>query len=160
MKKEKTCCIITNDFCNFAFLQKEKEEKKEILKKAVEKIKNLRENGITSFISGMEEGLDLSLTEYILNTKKERDTLECAVAFEDQAKEYSEKERNTYFSLCEKCDTLSFVSKKRIFGCKTKRDKYMIEQSDFILCFWDKIAPYTGELLQYAASLNKKILYI
>lgn len=160
MKKEKTCCIISNDFCNFSFLQLEKKEKQKIKEKAVEEIEKLRSDGVKNFISALEEGVDLFAADYISRTKKENETLECAVAFEEQAKNYSEKQREDYFSLCEKCDTLSFVSRKRNFGCKTKRDRYMIEQSDIVLCFWDKFAPYTGELLQFAVTKNKKIVYI
>lgn len=160
MKKEKTCCIITNDFCNFDFLSKEKKEKEKIKAKAVEEITKLRNDGVQNFISALEEGIDIFITDYIMKTKGEKESLECAVAFEEQAKNYSEREREKYFCLCESCDTLSFVSRKRDFGCKTKRDRYMIEQSDIVLCFWDKFAPYTGELLQYAVTRDKKIIYI
>lgn len=160
MKNKKTCCIISNDFCNFSFLMAEKKEREKFEKKAVEKITALREEGVNNFFCSLEEGLDLFIASYIEKTKGKDEKLYCAVAFEEQASSYGEKERELYFSLCERCDTLFFVSKKRIFGCKTKRDKYMIEQSDSVLCFWDKFAPYTGELLQYAANLDKKIVYI
>lgn len=160
MKREVTCCIITDDFCNFDYLLQNETEKEKIMEKAVSEISKMRKVGVTKFISALEVGIDLFAASYIQTTKKVGESLECALAYEEQANDYSEKEREVYFSLCEKCDTLSFVSRKRIFGCKSKRDRYMIEQSDYILCFWNKIAPYTGPLLQYAAALNKKIVYI
>lgn len=159
MEKNKTCCIITNDFCNFNYIQSSKQKKERIKERVISSINEiLEEEKITTLISALETGVDLFATQYILKNKNI--FLECALSFEEQASSYKESERDKYFSVLERCDKLTLVNKKRVFGCKTKRDKYMIENCDIILCFWDKIAPYTGELLQYAASLNKKIAYI
>ncbi|MBE6729235.1 MAG: DUF1273 domain-containing protein [Ruminococcaceae bacterium] len=159
MKKTKTCCFLTNDFCNFSYNLQSEARKEKINQSAAEKLETLISDGVTNFISGLEEGLDLFMSDYLLK-RNEKLTLECAAAFEEQAANYSSSQREKYFEICENCDTLTFVSRKRQFGCKNKRDRYMIEQSDIVLCFWDKISPYTGELLQYAVGRNKKILYI
>lgn len=158
MEKTKTCCIIINDFCNFDYLEQNEKGKKEKNEKIREELSRLKAEGVTHFISGCEQGVDLCFAEEVLSDNSL--TLECACAYEEQANSYSEKEREKYFSILKNCNKLSFISKKRNFGCKTKRDRYMIEKSDYIVCFWDKISPYTGELLQYAAQNNKIISYI
>lgn len=159
MKKEKTCCIISNDFCNFNYLFLTKAKKEEINKKFSEALLKIKEKmGVTSFIMGLEEGAELlSAEQLLLNGDC---SLECALAFEEQSSSYSHKERERFFTILEKCNKITLTSQKRDFGCKNKRDRYMIEKSDIVLCFWDKYSPYTGELLQYAAALDKAIYYI
>ena len=159
MKKKKTCCVISNDFCNFNYLFLTKTKKEEINKKFSEALLKIKEKmGVTNFIMGLEEGAELVSAEQLLI--KEDCSLECALAFEEQASSYSERERERFFSILEKCNKITLTSLKRDFGCKNKRDRYMIDKSDIILCFWDKYSPYTGELLQYAAALDKTIYYI
>ncbi len=158
MEKSKTCCIIINDFCNFRYLEQSERKKREKKEKIISELCRLKELGVTRFISGCEEGLDLFLASLVLNDNSL--SLECVCAYEEQSNSYSEKEREKFFNVLKDCEKLSFISRKREFGCKTKRDKYMIEKSDYILCFWDKISPYTGELLQFAAQNNKIISYI
>ena len=158
MEKKKTCCIIINDFCNFDYTEQNESKKKEKTEKIRKELSRLKAEGVSHFISGCEQGIDLCFAEEVLGDGSL--TLECACAYEEQANFYSEKEREKYFNVLKKCNSITFVSKKRDFGCKTKRDRYMLEKSDYIVCFWDKIAPYTGELLQFAASYNKKISYI
>ncbi len=158
MEKEKTCCIIINDFCGFDFLQQNSVKKKEKTEKIKEELSRLKAEGVSRFITGCEQGIDLIFAEEVL--KDSSLSLECVCAYEEQAALYSEKERERFFRVLMESSLVIHTSKKRNFGCKTKRDRYMIDKSDYIVCYWDKIAPYTGELLQYAASLNKKISYI
>ncbi|MEE0945811.1 MAG: SLOG family protein [Acutalibacteraceae bacterium] len=158
MEKEKTCCFIINDFCAIDYLNKSSAAKEKISEKLKEEICRLKEIGVTSFITGCEAGIDLDFAQEVLKDKNL--SLFCVCAYEEQSSSYGEKEREKYYNVINQCNDCFLVSKQRDFGCKNKRDKFMIDRSDYILCYWDKISPYTGELLQYAAANDKKIAYI
>ncbi len=66
----------------------------------------IEEEGVTHFISGMAQGVDLYAAEIVLELKEKypQITLECAIPYERQAAYWSEPLRNRYFSIAERCD--------------------------------------------------------
>lgn len=160
--KNKTFTFITNDFCNFLYTDKTDERRFSTEEKIKEEILRIAEMcDSISFISGMEAGVDLFAAEFVLSLKENKNIyLECVFPYENAHEKLKEKDRDKFFYVAEHCDTETFIHKKRTFGCKRDRDIYMINKSDIIFVFWDKISPYTGELLQLALELNREIIYI
>lgn len=160
--KNKTCCFITNDFCNYLYTGKKEERRistEEKIKEEILKVAETCDN--LSFLSGMEAGVDLYATEFVISLKENKNIfLECVLPYENVHEKLKEKDRDKFFFVTEHCDKETIIHKKRIFGCKRDRDIYMINKSDVLFVFWDKISPYTGELLQLALELNKEIIYI
>ena len=64
-------------------------------------IRMIEEAGVTHFISGMAQGVDMYAAEIVLELKKQypQIALECAIPYERQAAYWSEPLRNRYFSL-------------------------------------------------------------
>ena len=69
-------------------------------------IRMIEEEGVTHFISGMAQGVDMYAAEIVLELKKHypQITLECAIPYERQAVRWPEALRNRYFSIAERCD--------------------------------------------------------
>ena len=67
-------------------------------------IRMMEEEGVTHFISGMAQGVDMYAAEIVLELKKQypQITLECAIPYERQAVRWPEALRNRYFSIAER----------------------------------------------------------
>ena len=161
MKKAKSCCFIQGAFSNFSNYEEEKCFKEKIYEKIKEQIDPLIEkDNICEFYTGMEEGADLFYADYILSKKQEFDLkLFCVIPFEEQAVSYSERERDLYYSVAERSDKEIMISKQRIFGCKEKRDRFMIDKCDIIILLHDMMRPLDNLNLQ-KIDKEKKIIII
>ena len=73
-------------------------------------IRMIEEEGVTHFISGMAQGVDMYAAEIVLELKKQdpQITLECAIPYERQAVRWPEALRNRYFSIAERLFLLHF----------------------------------------------------
>lgn len=161
MKKTKSCCFIQGTFSNFT----EKEGEKGIFEQLKKKIKEqidllIEKENICEFYTGMEEGADLFYANYILSKKKESNILlNCVIAFEEQAANYSEENRDLYFSVAEGSDKEIMISRKRTLGCREKRDSLMIKNSDIVILLHDMNQPVNSLNLQKIDD-NKQIIII
>ena len=77
-------------------------------------IRMIEEEGVTHFISGMAQGVDMYTAEIVLELKKQypQITLECAIPYERQAAYWSEPLRNRYFSIAERCDQETMLQRQ------------------------------------------------
>ena len=135
MKTAKSCSIISLAFDNLKEKEVIKENNLRIFEKTKEEIKNLAEKeNVDSFIFGMEQGAELLIAEYVASNKEDLGvSVTCVMPFEEQASQYCEEERDTYYSVFSKADKEIIYKKQREQGCKKDRDIFMMEQSDFII---------------------------
>lgn len=161
MKKAKSCCFIQGAFNFFEGVEEEKEINKKIMEKITEQIDYLIEKEqISEFYTGMESGADLFYAQYVLSKKEEKNLkLYCVIPFEEQAVSFSEKERDLYFYIAEKSDGEIMIDRKRRFGCKEKRDEYMMEKSDIIILLHNMNHP-THNLNLQKIDKTKQIIII
>lgn len=161
MKKEKSCCFIQGAFSFSSEFEEEKHISEQLKGKIKEQIDYLIEKeGITEFFCGMEEGADLFYADYVLSKKNKNDLkLHCVIPFEEQASFYSEEDRDLYFSVAQRSDSETIINKKRVHGCKEKRDNFMLEKSDVVIFLFDMISPISCLNLQKIEK-HKKIIVI
>ena len=116
-------------------------------------------NGYTTFISGMALGIDTYAAEIVLDLKSQFPfiTLECAIPCETQAAKWSERYRNRYFGIVERCDKETMLQRHYSSDCMQKRNRYMVEHADLILAVWDGQPSGTGMTVTYAHSLGKPV---
>ncbi len=98
-------------------------------------IRMMEEEGVTHFISGMAQGVDMYAAEIVLELKKQHPqiTLECAIPYEEQAAHWSAALRDRYFSIAERCDQETMLQTHYTRDCLMKRNKYMVEHADMVL---------------------------
>ena len=122
---------------------------------------NLIKMGTTQFLCGMAYGFDLAAAETVLMYKKDYDIkliacLPCA----DQADTFSKANKLKYENILSVCDEVITLSPSYHKGCMHERDRYMVDNSDVLVCFLRKNSGGTFYTVNYAKKLGKKVIVI
>ena len=98
-------------------------------------VRMIEEEGVTHFISGMAQGVDLYAAEIVLELKEQYPeiTLECAIPYERQAVRWLAALRERYFSIASKCDKETMLQRQYTRDCMKKRNQYMVDCADVVL---------------------------
>ena len=125
-------------------------------------IRLIEQEGVTHFISGMALGVDMYAAEIVLGLKSSYEgiTLESAIPCESQAEKWTEKQRDRYFEIASKCDKETLIQHLYASDCMHKRNRYMVDQADFIIAVWDGRPSGTGKTVQYAQRQGKLVTII
>lgn len=125
-------------------------------------VKQIEENGVTHFITGMAIGVDMFAAEIVLGLKSAYNniTLECAIPCETQAEKWSEPLRDRYFDIVAKCDKETLLQQRYTPDCMHKRNRYMVDQADYIIAVWNGKPSGTGKTVQYAQQQGKPVCVI
>jgi uncharacterized phage-like protein YoqJ len=120
-------------------------------------------NSVKHFISGMERGAQQWAAQTILKLRElyYNITLECVLAYEAQAENWTEIQRNRFFDFFSKCDKETLIQRRYTDDCKIKRNHYMIDNSEYVIAAWD-MNKYgeTYETICYARDKKKKIVIL
>ena len=110
----------------------------------------------------MAIGVDMICAEVILDLKSKYPyiTLECALPCETQANRWTEKYRDRYFSIIEKSDKETLLQTHYTADCMHKRNRYMVDNSDYVIAVWNGSPSGTGKTVLYAKENNKEIIQI
>lgn len=161
---EKTVCFTGHRPQTITYLWDETSAQSLKLKSKLEKaIVYLIENkGVTHFISGMALGVDMIAAEIVLDLKNKYPniTLECAIPCETQASRWTEKYRDRYFSIIEMSDKETLLQTHYTADCMLKRNRYMVDNSDYVIAVWNGSPSGTGKTVLYAKENNKEIIQI
>lgn len=124
---------------------------------------NLIENeGVTHFISGMAIGVDMYAAEIVLGLKSSYEgiILESVIPCESQAEKWTEEQRDRYYDIAAKCDKETLIQRHYTDDCMHKRNRYMVDEADYIIAVWDGRPSGTGKTVQYARRQGKPITVI
>lgn len=134
--------------------------------KLYKKITDLIHKGCKQFITGMELGAELDFANAITYIRDESFpdegiTIEGVIAHSNMHKEYTGENWMTFTGVFKNCDKKTIVSEHLTVDCRIKSMKYMIDNSDIVLAVWNgEEAGEIWDMLQYAKSLDKKIIYV
>ena len=125
-------------------------------------IRLMEEEGVTHFISGMAQGVDMYAAEIVLDLKQTYPyiTLECAIPYERQAVRWPEALRNRYFSIAGRCDKETMLQTHYTPDCLRKRNQYMVDHADIVLVVWNGSPSGTGQTVWYARETGKPVWII
>lgn len=128
-----------------------------------EEIKKLIMQGTTHFIAGGAIGFDTLAAQkilYLRNDYKKID-LTLAIPCEDQASKWSDEDKYVYEDIKGSADKVIYISKKYEKGCMLKRNRFMVDNSNFVIAAWNgrKIGG-TYYTLNYAKKLNREIILL
>lgn len=164
MKQLETCCFI--DDCLYDYLFKFEEYNPyyiEFKEKFKERIKSLIEDfSVTHFISSMDIGVEQYAAEIVLEFKNiyPQISLEGVLPFEAQSENWTEFQRNIYYSLMERSDKETLLQYHYTNDCMIKSDIYMINKSKFIIIFCNGDTSRIGKLISYAKSIGRVVFII
>lgn len=160
--KEKTICFSGH---RSERLPKTFEGLEELRITLYEEIDKAINEGFDTFIYGTCYGFDLMCAEIVLlhkmvmkynNPKYIR--LIAAIPFEEQPSKWSEHNRELYFDILSKCDEVITISTRFNFNCYHKRNRYMVDNSSRLICYYDSGGSGTGYTINYAQEKESEII--
>ncbi len=121
-------------------------------------ILKLADENCRVFYTGMAMGFDILCAENVLLLKevyKEPFKLVCAIPFKNQSEFFPEFWKKKYDSILKKCDEIVILSDKYYRGCYQKRNRFMVDKSDYVLTWYDGKSGGTKNTVEYALKKNK-----
>lgn len=117
---------------------------------------------ITHFVSGMAIGTDMWAAEIVLELKEEYPniTLEAAVPCISQENVWRDSLKRRYRDILSKCDSVTLLQEIYTSDCMIKRNRYMVDKSDYVVAVWNGRQSGTGNTVKYALSHNKPVYCI
>ena len=104
------------------------------LKKEIERL--IKEKKVNTFYCGMAMGFDLYAGEIVAKLKKKFPVkLIACIPYYGQEKGYLETDKKRYFKLLKACDEQVLLSDHYYKGCPLKRNKYMVDNAQFLICY-------------------------
>ena len=110
------------------------------------------EAGYRHFLCGMARGADFYFCDAVLELRERRSgvTLEAVIPCEEQAARWSERERERWFSLVERCDGETMLQHHYDKGCMLRRNRYLVDHSSMLIAVYDGMLGGTMYTLSYA----------
>lgn len=163
MPKEKKCCFTGYRAHKFPFsLVSENAERTKLENKLFDAVFSLPEENCFTFYCGMASGFDIVAGEAVVSLKKminsARVTLVAVVPFRNQADTFEEAWQKRYNALLKKADKIVYISENYEKDCYQRRNRYMVDNSDIVLTWFNGKPGGTASTLRYAASQGKKIV--
>lgn len=122
-------------------------------------ILDLIKTGTERFLCGMALGFDIEAAQSVIACKKNYGIkLVACLPCANQSDVFSEKSKLVYERVLGCCDEVITLSPYYHSGCMHERDRYMVENSDVVVCYLRKNSGGTFYTVNYARKLGKKII--
>lgn len=135
-----------------------------LLKKTLaEQIKLLADRGVTDWLSGIAQGVDLWAAEIVLDLKEKNLALRlhCILPCEGQERKWPSSERERYYSILRQADEVIYVNREYHNGCMLERNRYLVEHSSVLLAVYNgTYRGGTGMTVRYAKRLGREVIVI
>lgn len=135
-----------------------------LLKKTLaEQIKLLADRGVTDWLSGMAQGVDLWAAEIVLDLKEKNPTLclHCVLPCEGQERKWPASERERYHSILRQADEVIYVNREYHDDCMLERNRYLVDHSSVLLAVYNGThRSGTGMTVRYAKRLGREVIVI
>lgn len=114
-------------------------------------ILNLIKSGTENFLCGMALGFDMAAAESVLQYKKQYGVnLTAVLPCKNQSEIYSAANKIRYQRILENCDCVVTLSEDYYKGCMHARDRYLVENSNALVCFLRRQSGGTYYTVSYA----------
>ena len=127
----------------------------------IELLASLIYEGCTTFYCGMAMGFDIICAEIVLLLKKAYKNVDikliCVVPFKGQENTFTPEWQDRYSKILKSADKVVTLCPVYHKGSYQQRNIYMVDNSDFIVTWFDGKAGGTSNTLKYALSKNRKI---
>ena len=90
----------------------------------------------------IKKGFDLIAAEEVLNLKKRYPhiRLKCVVPFKGQAERYTQADKRRYDTILAQADEVVTLQDGYTEGCFLRRNDYLLENSAFLMVYYDAVA--------------------
>lgn len=161
---QQTCTCTGHRPDRFPWGYDEQDSRCIFLKEEMKKqLKCLYSDGFTHFISGMALGTDQYFAELVLELRGEfpEITLECAIPCPSQSHAWNSKQQQRYREILQAAQFETLVQHQYSRGCMMRRNRYMIDRSEAVLCAYDgNPQGGTAKTIAYAMKQNLRIVIL
>lgn len=123
---------------------------------------DLAKAGCRTFYSGMAMGFDIIAAECVLlvaKLKNFRDIkLVCALPFKDQANAFPPDWKSRYDEIISRADEVVLISDRYYRNCYFDRNRFMVDNSDCVVTWFDGSPGGTKSTINYAESIHRKVI--
>ena len=129
------------------------DEIKDLQVRLTNEIRKLVKNGVTRFIAGGAVGFDMMAAICVLNLKASDFPnlhLTLALPCPRHFGKWQESDKQMLLHLLERSDEVVFVSDEYQPGCMQKRNRYMVDHAEYLLCYHTKKEGGTAYTVNYA----------
>lgn len=133
--------------------------------KLITQIVNLCYEGVKTFYTKMEIGINIWCAEIVLSLQEDFNNLKliCVIPYTGQEKKWSSENQMRYRHLIENCSNIVFISKGYTDTCYLESTHYVVDHSDILLAVYgddDSVERSADQAVLYAQSKGKRILFI
>lgn len=155
-----TCCLTGHRLRTLGF--EEDDGMCEKLKKSLhdEMLRLILYQNVRHFITGGALGFDTFAAEAVLQFRAQipEITLEIAVPCRTQPNHWSADNRKRYQEILAMANKVTVLSEEYTPWCMHQRNQYMVDQSQFVLAFWNGSQSGTGNTVSYALKKSKNVI--
>lgn len=123
----------------------------------------LEDRGVTEWLSGMAQGVDLWAAEIVLDLKKKNPALRlhCILPCEGQERKWMASEQERYRSILRQADEVIYVNREYSANCMLERNRWLVDHSSVLLAVYNGIyRSGTGMTVRYAKQLGREVIVI
>lgn len=145
----------------FNFDLKKGNEKFDILMTRIKKtIISLINDGCRVFYTGMAQGFDILAAECVLllkNTYPDIILVAC-LPYKQQEFGFDTIWRTRFYDILFACDESVCLNDEYSAGCFMQRNKYMVDNSDYVVCWFDGQSGGTKNTIKYAQKTGRYLI--
>ena len=126
-------------------------------------ISALAEQGVTDFLSGMAQGVDLWSSQIVLDLQKKNPALKlhCVLPCKGQESKWTASAQERYRSILAQANEVVYVGQEYNRDCMLKRNRYLVDHSSILLAVYNGTwRSGTGATVRYAQKLKREIIII
>ena len=126
-------------------------------------ISALAGQGVTDFLSGMAQGVDLWCAQIVLDLKKKNSALKlhAILPCEWQESKWTASAQALYRSILEQADEVVYVNREYSANCMLERNRYMVDRASILLAVYNgTYRSGTGMTVRYAQKLGREVIII
>ena len=119
-------------------------------------------DGVRHYLCGMATGCDMYFCEAVMELRAEHPevTLEAAIPFEDQSKQWPEPLRRRYDRLVTECDYQTVISRDYTEDCFMRRNRYMVDSAAYLIAAYNGAPGGTRSTILYAMRNGLQIIQL
>ena len=126
-------------------------------------IKMLADRGVTDWLSGMAQGVNLWCAQIVLDLKKNNPTLKLHAILPcvGQERKWTASAQEHYRSILAQTNEVIYVGQEYSQDCMLERNRWLVEHSSILLAVYNgSFRSGTGATVRYARQLGRNIYII
>ena len=124
-------------------------------------ILKLIDSGVNTFLVGMAVGFDSACFKVLEQIRKQKEIkIIACIPCKNQDINFTDKQKLEYRKMVNSADGYVLVEQEYTKGCMLKRNRYMVDNSEYLICYLRNNLGGTKYTVDYAQKKGKNIIRI